>query len=151
MENAVKQFGEVADIIDYLNEQLPVNQIQSLDISRTAVTRAFVSPLLDDPTAMMVVSKLVRLRTNREIVDFLRCEELMSHSLSFYKFFVLCGVRGEVTIENFTAYVLERKEQVFIQHVAMHKDFPAEVKNCFYHYYGDVNYLPQEAQDIFIF
>ena len=147
----MKQFGEVSDIIDYLNEKLPRDQKHTLSEMCEVVTPAFISPLVDDHTSMMVVSKLVRLRTNKNIADIVRYADLSKCDLSFYKFFILCGVRGEMTLENFEEQVRERQDEQLIQTMARHKDFPFELKTFFYNFYGDTSFLPQEAQDIFIF
>lgn len=147
----MEQFNEVADIIDYLNEKLPRNQGQSLSELCDAVTPAFISPLVDDHTSMMVISKLVRLRTNQNIADIVRYADLSKEDISFYKFFILCGIRGEMTMENFEEQVRERQDEQLIQRIARHKDFPFELKTHFYNFYGDTSFLPQEAQDIFIF
>lgn len=147
----MEQFTEVADIIDYLNEKLPRNQSYASTTIERVVLPAFVSPLLNDHTAMTVVSKLVRLRTNENLGDIVSHANLVDEDLTIYKFYILCGIRGELTEENIVEQVIDRKDEPMIQKMVAHKDFPFTAKNFFYEHFGDTEYLPKEAQDIFVF
>ena len=147
----MEQFEEVADIIDYLNEKLPRNQSYPLDQIVEVVRPAFVSPLLDSHSAMTVVSKLVKLRTNENLGDIARYADLSEEDLSIYKFYILCGVRGELTEANIVEQVIERKGDMLIQKMVAHKDFPFTAKNFFYEHFGDTEYLPQEMKNVFVF
>jgi len=84
--------------------------------------------LLDEPIIMSKVETWFRLYFDCTLMHLARenFKLLEDIDLSFYKIFLLCRIRGELTEDNFKSTLLKIRETPFlpfIQKVALHKSF----------------------------
>lgn len=100
----------------------------------------------------MDIIKLVEFRVNHDMcADISSTVDLSEVDLTLAKFHVLCGIRGPINLNNFEFEVVKQIDNATVQDFAKHKDFPLHLKTEFYNRTGEVEYLPQDAQDIFVF
>lgn len=114
------------------------------------------SPLLDDHRFMMEIKKWVEMKLHIKFVKLIRhsFKYLYDVDLSLYKFAIITGYRGPFEIGQFEDWLSDNLYQnvdPYFETIFKHKDFPAGVKQKLYELTNDVEYLPKEAQDIFVF
>lgn len=146
------EFKDSNEIIRYLAE----NFIKGKEYSHMQVSciclPVFMSPLMEDTKTLMNITKWVEFRTGKDMCMAIAANvDLTEEPLTLSKFHVLCGIRGPVTLENFEFEVIKKMDVPLVQTFARHKDFPMHLKTEFYNVTGETEYLPQEAQDIFVF
>lgn len=92
---------------------------------RKVVKDVMSSPLLDDPETMQIVIMWVRTFFDRDFIVLVRehFDVLKNSELSLYKFFLLCGIRGEITQENFRNSLYQKKDKSDFYVIANHKSF----------------------------
>lgn len=146
------EFSEKQDVVAYLNEHFHKG-VEYSDKQVAAICfPVFMSPLLYDSDVMMYISQLVSYRTGREMFRAISSTiDLTEETLTLAQFHGLCHIRGPITLENFEFEVVKKINIPVIQVWAKHKDFPAHLKTEFFNIIGDTEYLPKEAQDIFVF
>jgi hypothetical protein len=148
----VKEFNTHEEVMKYLDDMF----IKGKDYSYTQLAciayPMFVSPLMTDVTFLLKVSKRFEFVTGKDLARVVAREvDLSGDTLTLSQFYLLCSIRGPATLENFEFEVVKKLDQPVVQAFAKHKDFPLHLKTEFYNRTGEVEYLPQDAQDIFIF
>lgn len=147
----VEKFKNKKEIYDYLiNSKLGLIENEEMaDI----ILPVFTSELTEDPEVMTIVQHLFFIETEDHIIDIIKLfvEELMEYDLSLYKFSLLCGLRGPLEPDAFVKHVNRFSNKKLVREIAKHKQFPPDLRKNFFELTGDVCYLPEEAQDIFVF
>lgn len=157
----MQTFNNIQEIEAYLTiKALKLSTTTSTDEVFKLILPVFVSPVTDTPTAMQVVARWFDLNTPYSLLTIIRTdvEKLLSFDLNLYKFKILCGQRGPLSLELFNAHILEVKDFLdrpksseIIKILGKHKDFPRDSKEILYAKYQDDAYLPEEAKSLFIF
>lgn len=113
----------------------------------------FSSDLINDPESFAHVQSCFYVETGKFLPHIVlnNLEKLKDVDLSFFKFCILCGLRGPLEPKDLDSQVRKNKGSAYVALIAKHKDFPAHLKQMFFEMTGEVEYLPEEAQDMFIF
>jgi len=149
-----RKFKRIEEITNYIVSpyDIPIYEVANKDLG-TYVLPLFASELTDIPENMMMALTLYSIETGANMKDAVIpiFEKLYDTDLSIYKFCVLCGMRGPLNLDTLKLFVTERYTVDNIAIVAKHPKFPSELRQFFYERTGDVEYLPKDAQDIFVF
>lgn len=148
----VMEFKNKDEVITYLDNNFHKGKEYSHMQVAAICFPIFMSPLMEDTNVLMNINKWVEFRTGKSMCMAIAANvDLSDEPLTLSKFHVLCGIRGPVTLENFEFEVIKKMDVPLVQTFAKHKDFPMHLKTEFYNVTGETEYLPQEAQDIFVF
>lgn len=149
-----RQFTSKEQIFEYLEHNKDAIDDANVEQAGEYVTSIFASPITDDPKVMMEVHRWFDLETNTDFGHVVRkhFDDLLETDLNLYKFKILTSYRGPLDREQF---IDDMKDRAYsdneLEVVAKHKDFPQEVRDELYKKTEDVDFLPQIAQDVFIF
>lgn len=147
-------FKKISDVVDYLDTQLPWPEASVLSNTKLVdiMLPVFVCDLMHIPENILEVCKKFQFKTLQSLPTLLSTTANMhSHTLTITQFHVLCGIRGPINTTNFEKEIVKKTHTQLVQKYAKHKDFPIRLKYHFYETTGNTEYLPQEAQDIFVF
>jgi hypothetical protein len=150
----MKTFNTETELFKFLEDNKEAIYEANNGIIGNYVIPVFASPLTDDPRIMRTVKKWFDLETDTDFGYAVRvhAKKLYETDLSLYKLKIICEYRGPLDEEQFLESVIYTdKHTEAVQNIAMHKDFPVDGKNYMYEQYKDVEYLVQEAQDLFVF
>ena len=139
------------DIMSYSDDQLT-----------ELVVKIFEPDITESPDVMMLVQwfqmyALIDIgKTALRLHSTNGC--LFPLNLTMYKFKIICGYRGPLTVDGFDSYysdLLIRDEELGTEtpliKIAKHKDFSATLRLMMYTKTNDPSYLPQGALGTFIF
>jgi hypothetical protein len=149
----MKTFETEQDIMDYLEENK-----SSLNDNNECVTPllvpVFVSKLTEYPNVMIKIHRWLDLETDCNFGYMMRSNQnlLREYDLNLYKFKILCEYRGPLNEEDFLDDTVRAKpKDEYIVEAAKHKDFPQDGKDIMYAIHNDIEYLSNEAKEMFIF
>ena len=149
-----REFETIKEITDYLisPHDKPLYAVANNDLG-SYVLPLIASELTEIPENMMLAMTIYAVETNSNIRDVVLpvFEKLHATKLSIYKFCIMCGMRGPLNLETLEKYVIEHITVERIAIIARHPHFPVNLRKAFYDHTGEIEYLPQEAQDIFVF
>lgn len=157
MENQMKindMFETIDEVMAYLEKNR--ENIDNSDNGEVAkyVLPVFASAVTDDPQNMVKVYRWLDLETDTNLGYVARNNiwKLKETDLNLYKFKILCEYRGPVNEQEFLDETVRKKPQdEYVVEAAKHKDFPQDGKDIMFSIHNDVDYLSQEAQEMFIF
>lgn len=146
-----RTFISEKEILEFITT-IPLLPSSDLEIFLSA-RDVFCSDISDDPKIMGMVLVYFHISTNQPLptVIYQNFEDMMDQHLSLYKFAILIGMKGPVTEEFFSEFVLDNLNVEKIANVAKHIEFPPDLRAAFFTKSNDPLYLPEKAQDIFIF
>jgi len=149
----MKEFKTVDEIFSYLNDKRDDIEIASNNTAAKILYPIFASELTNDPKVMMEVYQYIDLEIDTDFGYIIRDNQklLKNADLNLYKFKILCSYRGPLDEEQFLDYIADNTSDEYIMEAAKHKDFPPEGKTILFEKYNDISYLPNEAQEMFVF
>lgn len=140
------------EVFEFLNENK-----SSINNSGGHKLHQYVIPTFmaakNSPRLMMDLIQWFELNTNKEFIPLVvfHFDKLENKKLSVLQFAILCGVRGSFSEPFLSSEIMKKSNNESIQKIAKHKDFPIDLKQKFYTLTDDVDYLPKDAIDVFVF
>jgi|688.fasta_scaffold206941_4 hypothetical protein len=121
---------------------------------KSVIIPIFTSSLTNEPTAMNYVINWfnlygsINLYSGENFISMVikNFDMLYDVDLPLYKFYVLCRIRGPVTLENFIETVSLQLDDTNIILIAKHKDFPKFLRTTLYQKTFDTIYLPEHVR-----
>lgn len=135
----------------------------SVDQLTELVVKIFETDITESPDVMMLVVQWFQMYALIDIGNTaLRCHSingcLFPLNLTMYKFKIICGYRGPLTVDGFDSYYsdllirdVELGTESPLIEIAKHKDFSATCRIAMYTKTNDPSYLPPGALGTFIF
>ena len=150
----MKQFTDADEIYAYLRENREAISEANVGEAAKYLVPIFASSVTNEPKVMMEIYKFVDTQTEANLGWIARqnISKFKDVDLTLYKFKILCEYRGPLNEEDFLdATVREKPQDEYVIEAAKHKDFPIDGREIMYAIHKDVDYLPAEAQEMFIF
>jgi hypothetical protein len=150
----MKTFESKEELFNYLEANKDTIDNSNVKDSAPILAPIFASNLTDEPKVMMEVHRWLDLETECNFGYVMRSNQklLKEADLNLYKFKILCEYRGPLDEDEFLDETVRKKPQdEFVMEAAKHKDFPEDGREIMYTIHKSVDYLSQEAQEMFVF
>lgn len=147
----MREFSSIQEIEEYI-KSIPYKYFNE-DTFVTHVYPIFASPLINDHETFSSIQSCFYIATSTFLPHIVlrHVSEINDMDISFFKFCILCGLRGPYTEKEFKKQLTKNKTSTIFLELAKHKDFPVQMKKLFFEWTGEICYLPKEAQDMFVF
>lgn len=148
------EFKSKDEIMKYLEDNREAIDKADTEKAGPLLAPIFASEITNDPVTMMEIYRWIDLELDCNFGHVVRSNQhlLKDANLNLYKFKILCEYRGALDEEQFVEdTVKSRPHDEYIMEAAKHKDFPVDGREVMYAIHNSVDYVSQEAQEMFIF